>query len=70
MYLYPDRVDMSLLTDEDMSPEHRSDADAMIGGIGGLDPREHASAEVGKRNIELAASSLADKARELLAQLD
>ena len=47
MYLYPDRVDMSLLTDADMSPEHRSDADSMIGGIGGLDPREHAGHELG-----------------------
>ncbi len=70
MYLYPDRVDMSLLTDADMLAEHRSDADSMIGGIGGLDPREHASAEVGEKNIELAASSMADRARELLAELD
>jgi len=64
MFFYPDCVDMSTLGDEpitlNMSPPH---------GIGGLDPREHASAEVGKRNVELAADAIGRKARELLESL-
>ena len=64
MYFYPDRVDMSTLGTEpitfDMKPPH---------GIGGLDPREHASAEVGRRNVELAADAIGRKARELLHSL-
>jgi hypothetical protein len=38
-------------------------------GIGGLDPRQHASAKVGERNLELAAEAIGRKARELLASL-
>jgi hypothetical protein len=38
-------------------------------GIGGLDPRQHASAEVGRRNVELAAQAIAKKAKELLTGL-
>lgn len=64
MFFYPDRVDMEELGDEefklDMSPPH---------GIGGLDPRVHASAEVGMRNAELAAAAIGQKARELLSSL-
>ena len=64
MLFYPDHVDMSTLGDEeivlDMSAPH---------GIGGLDPREHASAEVGARNVELAADAIGQKARELLESL-
>ena len=64
MFFYPDTVDMSTLEGEqivlDMSPPH---------GIGGLDPREHASAEVGRRNAELAAKAIGEKARELLESL-
>ncbi len=64
MFFYPDRVDMAELGDGpitlDMSPPH---------GIGGLDPREHASAEVGRRNVELAAAAIGSKARELLESL-
>ena len=44
----------------DMKPPH---------GIGGLDPREHASPEVGRRNVELAAEAIGRKARELLESL-
>ncbi|MFQ6099274.1 MAG: hypothetical protein ACE5O2_16200 [Armatimonadota bacterium] len=40
-----------------------------MGGIGRLDPRIHASREVGQRCIELAASAIAKKARELLASV-
>lgn len=64
MFLYPDLVDMSQLGKEsfalDMSPPQ---------GIGGLDPREHASAAVGERNVELCAEALGDKAQELLNSL-
>jgi hypothetical protein len=38
-------------------------------GIGGLDPRIHASAEVGRRNVELAAKAIGKKAQELLNSL-
>jgi hypothetical protein len=38
-------------------------------GIGGLDPREHASAEVGRRNVEICSEALGVKARELLESL-
>ena len=69
MHLYPDRVDMSMLTDEDMA-KPPWDETTFVGGIGGLDPREHASAEVGEKSINLAAASLAAKARELLDSLD
>ena len=64
MFFYPETVDMSTLEGQeivlDMSPPH---------GIGGLDPREHASAEVGRRNAELAAKAIGEKARELLQSL-
>jgi creatinine amidohydrolase len=64
MYLYPETVDLSELgagpINLDMKPPS---------GIGGLDPREHASARVGKRNVELAATAIGRKARELLASL-
>jgi creatinine amidohydrolase len=64
LFFYPDRVDISELGDEpmqlDMSPPH---------GIGGLDPRVHASAEVGRRNVELASRAIGEKARELLNSL-
>ena len=64
MFFYPDRVAMGELPDGpmnlDMKPPH---------GIGGLDPREHASAEVGRRNVELCVEAIGRKARELLQSL-
>ena len=64
MFLNPDCVEMAALGDApmnlDMKPPH---------GIGGLDPREHASAGTGERNVELCAESIARKARELLDSL-
>ena len=64
MFFYPDRVDMAELGERplklDMSPPD---------GIGGLDPRQHASAEVGMRNAELAADAIGRKAKELLKSL-
>jgi hypothetical protein len=38
-------------------------------GIGGLDPRKHASTKVGEKNVDLAAEAIAKKARELLESL-
>jgi creatinine amidohydrolase len=38
-------------------------------GIGGLDPRQHASARVGERNVELAVEAIGRKAQELLRSL-
>ena len=64
MFFYPDRVDMSELGDEEIILDMRPPW-----GIGGLDPREHASVEVGKRNVELAAKAIGEKARELLNSL-
>ncbi|MBL7199609.1 MAG: creatininase family protein [Anaerolineae bacterium] len=64
MYFYPDYVDMSELgrgwLNLDMKPPS---------GIGGLDPREHASSGVGARNAELAAAAIGRKAQELLSSL-
>ena len=64
MFFYPDRVDISELGDEEMALDMSAPW-----GIGGLDPREHASAEVGKRNVELASKAIGEKARELLNSL-
>jgi creatinine amidohydrolase len=64
MFLYPDRVDMSELPEGPITVETRD-----VHGIGGLDPREHASAEIGQRNVELASAAIGRKARELLESL-
>ncbi len=64
MFFYPDRVDISELGDEEIILDMRAPW-----GIGGLDPREHASAEVGRRNAELASKAIGEKARELLNSL-
>lgn len=64
MYFYPDRVKMSALGTGPLAPDMKPPD-----GIGGLDPREHATAEVGRRNVELAVASIGRKARELLESL-
>jgi creatinine amidohydrolase len=64
MFLYPDLVDMSTLGDGPLAPNMKPPD-----GIGGQDPRKYASAEVGRRNIELAAQAIGRKARELLESL-
>ncbi|HUW56423.1 MAG TPA: creatininase family protein [Planctomycetota bacterium] len=64
MFFYPERVDMSELGEGPMNLDMKPPS-----GIGGLDPREHASAEVGKRNVELASDAIGKKAQELLASL-
>ena len=64
MFLYPDLVDMSELGDGPINLDMKPPS-----GIGGLDPRQHASAEVGRRNVELASEAIGRKAQELLASL-
>jgi creatinine amidohydrolase len=64
MYLYPDLVDMSELGDGPLNRDMKPPS-----GIGGEDPRKHASAKVGSRNVELAAAAIGRKARELLDSL-
>jgi creatinine amidohydrolase len=64
MFLYPELVDMAALGDGPLAPNMKPPD-----GIGGLDPRTHATADVGRRNIELAARAIAKKARELFAAL-
>jgi hypothetical protein len=36
-------------------------------GVGGLDPRIHASPEAGQRNVKLAVETIGQKARDLIA---
>ncbi len=64
MFFYPDLVDMSALGDGPLAPNMKPPD-----GIGGLDPREHASPEVGRRNVELASRAIGKKARELFESL-
>jgi hypothetical protein len=64
MFFYPDLVDMSGLGAGPLSPNMKPPD-----GIGELDPRVHASAEVGRRNVELAAETIGKKAKQLLESL-
>jgi creatinine amidohydrolase len=64
LFFYPDLVDLSALGDGPLAPNMKPPD-----GIGGLDPRKHASAEVGRRNVELAAQAIGRKAQELLEKL-
>ena len=64
MFFYPDLVDMSQLGTGPLAPNMKPPD-----GIGGLDPREHASVEVGRRNVELAAEAIGQKAKDLLNSL-
>ncbi len=64
MFLYPDLVDLSALGDGPLAPNMKPPD-----GIGGLDPRAHASAEIGRRNVGLAAQAIARRAKELLEAL-
>jgi len=64
MFLYPELVDMSELGTGPLAPDMKPPD-----GISGLDPRKHASAEVGRRNVELAAAAIGRKAKELLESL-
>lgn len=64
MFFYPELVDLSELGTGPLAPDMKPPD-----GIGGLDPRVHASAEVGKLNVELAATAIGNKAKELLKML-
>ncbi|MBM3498232.1 MAG: creatininase family protein [Armatimonadetes bacterium] len=64
LFFYPDLVEMQALGDGPLAPNMQAPD-----GIGGLDPRVHASAEVGRRNAELCAEAIGRKAQELLASL-
>jgi creatinine amidohydrolase len=64
MFFYPELVDMAELGEGPLNLDMKPPS-----GIGGLDPRKHASAKVGERNVELAADAIGRKARELLASL-
>jgi len=64
MFLYPDLVDMSTLGSGPLAANMKPPD-----GIGGQDPRQYASTEVGRRNIELASQAIGRKARELLESL-
>jgi len=64
MFLYPDCVDLGELGTDPINLDMKPPS-----GIGGLDPREHASVEVGRRNVELASEAIGKKAQELLESL-
>jgi hypothetical protein len=64
MFLYPGPVDLSTLGDGPLAPDMKPPD-----GIGGQDPRKYASAEIGRRNIELASQAIGRKAKELLDSL-
>lgn len=64
MFFYPELVEMRALGDGPLAPDMKAPD-----GIGGLDPRKHASAAIGRRNVELASRSIGNKARELLEKL-
>jgi len=63
-FFYPELVDMAELGDGPLNLDMKPPS-----GIGGLDPRKHASAKVGQRNVELAAEAIGRKVQELLASL-
>ena len=63
-FLYPDLVDLTELPEGEIGPDWNREL-----GIGGLDPRVHASAAVGRRNCELTAQAIGSKAQELLNSL-
>ena len=64
MFLYPGLVDMSTLGNGSLAPNMKPPD-----GIGGQDPRKYASAELGRRNVELASQAIGRKAKELLESL-
>lgn len=65
MYLRPELVDMARIADEDLA----TDAGSQAAGIYGLDPRVHASAELGRTIAQGIADWIGIKAQELLAEL-
>jgi len=66
MHLRPELVDMNKIKEEDLeSEEGRKEA-----GIHGLDPRTHASPELGEKVATRIAERIGRKAQELLAALE
>jgi len=61
---YPGCVDLTALGTGPLAPNMKAPD-----GIGGLDPRKHASTGVGKKNVDLAAEAIGKKAKELLESL-
>lgn len=66
MYLRPELVDMSRIAHEDLD----SDQGRQAAGIYGRDPRQHASAELGKTIAHSIADWIGHKAGELLAEVN
>lgn len=64
MFFYPGLVDLSELGTGPLAPKMKPPD-----GIGGLDPRKHASTKVGEKNVDLAAEAIGNKAREMLESL-
>mgnify|MGYP002636526335 CR=1 FL=1 len=64
MFFHPSLVDLSKLGTGSLAPDRKPPD-----GIGGMDPREHASVEVGRRNVKLTSEAIGQKARELLKSL-
>ena len=64
MFFYPDLVDLEALGTKPLAPDMQ-----WPDGIGGLDPREHASAEAGRKNVEHGVRVIGRKAQELLQGL-
>lgn len=64
MFFYPGLVDLSELGTGPLAPKMKPPD-----GIGGLDPRKHASTKVGEKNVDLAAEAIGKKAKELLESL-
>jgi len=64
LHFYPELVDLEALGTGPLAPNMKPPD-----GIGGEDPREHASAELGRVKAERCADALGRKARELLDSL-
>ena len=60
-YLRPDCVDLSVF---------RGREDEPLVGVGGKDPRRHASVELARRAVKLIVRGMVIKARELIAEVD
>ena len=61
MFFYPEFVDMSELGSSPLMPNMQPPD-----GIGGLDPRAHASVEVGRRNVELAVAAIGQESKGIV----
>jgi creatinine amidohydrolase len=64
MFFYPELVDISALGTGHLAPDMQ-----WPDGIGGLDPRVHASAKAGRDNVEHGVRVIGEKARQLLNSL-